>query len=114
MRLYMILFGWGKRTVKNFGNTAPLHCSNCNNDTFYSLHRVKTWFTLFFIPVIPYSIKHLLLCNICGKGMQLKGNKIQEAKELTRMTKQFNNKELTKEEYQNHLDQSGLFTQGKV
>ena len=28
-----------------------------------------TWFTLFFIPVIPYEIKFFLTCPICQYGI---------------------------------------------
>jgi hypothetical protein len=28
--------------------------------------KVTTWFTLFFIPVIPYKRRYLLACPVCG------------------------------------------------
>lgn len=27
---------------------------------------IETWFTLFFIPVIPLGGSHLIRCNLCG------------------------------------------------
>lgn len=76
----MIIFGWGKRTVKHHGDTLPMTCRNCNNKVFYKLVEIKTWFTLFFIPVIPYSSKKVLMCDVCKSGMDLSTNGFKEAK----------------------------------
>jgi len=54
----MIIFGWGHQTIKNIGPTFKNHCSHCNNEDYWTLTKYTTWFTLFFIPVIPYSIKY--------------------------------------------------------
>ena len=62
----MIIFGWGHRTTNDFGPTLALNCPNCKNDSWWHLVSYKTWFTLFFIPVIPYESEHLLLCEICS------------------------------------------------
>ena len=60
-----ILWGWGKKTVKEHGSTAPSQCRHCHNNVAFKLLTVREWFTLFFIPCIPYSTKHYLACPIC-------------------------------------------------
>ena len=72
----MIIFGWGKVTNKKYGPTMVTKCPNCHNETWLQLYMYRKWFTLFFIPVIPYSTNHLLLCEVCSQGVELKGEKI--------------------------------------
>jgi hypothetical protein len=67
----MIIFGWGRRTVKKYGPIGVYLCPNCHNNSVFLLVKVTRWFTLFFIPLIPYSPEYLLLCSICSKGSRL-------------------------------------------
>lgn len=62
----MIIFGWGKRTVKNFGLSEEQYCNHCNNRRKWEYRRYITWGTLFFIPVIPYEFLYVKACPICG------------------------------------------------
>lgn len=52
---------------------------------------MRTWFTLFFIPVIPYENKHILLCEICSNGVVLGDASVDKAIELNGHTKRFLN-----------------------
>jgi hypothetical protein len=105
----MIIFGWGKVTHKDYGATMATKCPNCSNDTWLQLTRYRKWFTLFFIPVVPYSSKHLLLCEVCSQGVELKGDKIQSAKQLNELTQGFFSERITKDEYWGKANQIELF-----
>lgn len=50
----MIIWGWGKVTKKIIGAVFQRTCNYCNTDEVWNLCVVRTWFTLFFIPIIPY------------------------------------------------------------
>lgn len=104
-----IFFGWRKKTIKDYGDTLPLTCENCHNDVFFKLIRTKTWFTLFFIPVIPYDSKSLLMCDICKSGYEMKGEKVQRAKVLNEHTTSYKNKTISNEEYQGYINKANLF-----
>ena len=106
----MLIYGWGKTTKKDFGDTYPITCSNCGNETFLKLSRIKTWFTLFFIPIIPYRSKHYLSCKVCDRGFEVKRKLVKQAKDLNEQTKKFNNYEIGNEEYENLIKDSGLFS----
>ena len=56
----MIIFGWNFQTIKQIGFVFKKVCEHCNNEEYWVLTRTITWFTLFFIPVIPYSFKFFL------------------------------------------------------
>lgn len=70
-----IIFGWGKRTLKNHGSVSKYHCDHCRNEESWNLCTSTTWFTLFFIPIIPYSVEHYLLCPVCSYGVNLDKSK---------------------------------------
>jgi hypothetical protein len=46
-------------------------CRVCGNEAAQRLVKHRRWFTLFFIPVIPYSTKHVYTCAYCGAGTEL-------------------------------------------
>jgi hypothetical protein len=46
-------------------------CGRCNNHTARQIVKLTTWLTLFFIPIIPYSRRYLLVCPICGQAREL-------------------------------------------
>ena len=60
-----IIWGFGKKTVKSFGLMPLRTCARCNNNIQYEILKVTTWFTLFFIPIIPYRVERFLVCPIC-------------------------------------------------
>jgi hypothetical protein len=67
----MIIYGWGRRTTKDEGPSRTYVCNNCRNTNRFRLITVKKWFTLFFIPVFPYSSDHVELCPICKQGRKI-------------------------------------------
>ena len=76
----IILFGWGRTTTKNYGQFRYAPCNICKHEE-YSLIRIRTWFTLFFIPIIPYGAKRLVLCDKCGNGYDISAQP-QETEEI--------------------------------
>ncbi|KAJ7197162.1 hypothetical protein GGX14DRAFT_320686, partial [Mycena pura] len=39
-------------------------CPNCHNASAFSAKKTE-WFTLFFVPLVPFSSKRIWLCSIC-------------------------------------------------
>lgn len=69
--IIMIIWGWGKVTKKFFGAVMQKQCGYCNNISNWQLCIMRTWFTLFFIPVIPYSKKYGIVCPNCGAYIEI-------------------------------------------
>lgn len=67
----MIIFGFGRRRNRDYGQGRSYTCPNCRNNVRYQLIMSREWFSLFFIPVIPYSRQYLEMCPICRYGGQL-------------------------------------------
>jgi len=80
---YSMIIIWGTRASKKIlGDTAVYSCNNCNNANPHQIVRVMKWFTLFWIPIFPFSIKHFITCPICSHDVQI--NKDQAAAELAK------------------------------
>ncbi|MCX7709003.1 MAG: zinc ribbon domain-containing protein [Clostridia bacterium] len=68
---------------KNYGTVKTYNCGRCNNISEWNLYRVSTWFTLYFIPVFPYSYKRYLVCPICGACLELTKEEFEDLKSGT-------------------------------
>jgi hypothetical protein len=61
----MIIFGFGKQTVKEYGDVQGPVCERRGHSEPSRLLRARTRFTLYFIPIIPYRTEYLLVCPVC-------------------------------------------------
>lgn len=61
-----IIWGFGHKTTKSFGMMTSNTCHRCNNHVQRAMVKVTTWFTIFFIPIIPYRKQYLMVCPICN------------------------------------------------
>ncbi|MCQ2579376.1 MAG: zinc ribbon domain-containing protein [Treponemataceae bacterium] len=60
-----ILFG-EKTIITELGMTnISGTCSNCHNQIHLKIIKHAAWFTLYFIPVFPFSVKRYKMCPIC-------------------------------------------------
>ena len=67
----MIIFGFGRTTFKDCGPDIPVMCERCRNDVSYHFIERKKWFTLFFIPILPYSSSKLVICPVCSNAVEM-------------------------------------------
>ena len=77
----MLIFGWGRVTTKDYGEIEENVCPNCNNTVAFHLILRRTWFTLFFIPIIPYENNYFVMCPVCSRGTELVGETLQKVKD---------------------------------
>lgn len=98
----MILFGWGHSKVKDAGPVTEHECPNCKNTNLWHLIKASTWFTLFFIPVFPYSIKRFIICPTCQYGESVSKQEYETLVPVAHANKQLQAGSITQEEY-NHL-----------
>jgi len=76
----MIIWGWGKVTKKFIGGVFERTCNYCNQTTVWQLCIKRTWFTLFFIPIIPYSKSYQATCPSCGSYVELTKEQFEKTK----------------------------------
>ena len=70
----IFIFGFGKRTVAYLGSAGTRVCPNCGNRAEWSSLRVRTWFTLFFLPVFPYKTRYVATCPVCKYEVETDSN----------------------------------------
>lgn len=105
-----VVFGWGKQTVKDHGPVFRSRCDRCNNEELWKLYTRRTWLTLFFIPVIPYSTEHLVVCPVCSYGAVITREKYEELKVVAECNLDLINKKIGEDEHKNRI---GQLMQGK-
>ena len=84
-----------------------MRCPNCHNQTFYRYTTVTKWFSLFFIPLIPYSTKHYLVCPVCTRAVLLEGELKANAPRLVELTSQLQAGSITPEIYASQVRELG-------
>ena len=81
----MIIFGF--RTSPKVEGMMKNKCPGCKKQALLRVVRIPTWFTLFFIPVIPLGNKVALECTKCGSAYELKNEAKEKALEIIKQTK---------------------------
>jgi len=99
----MIIFGWGRQTIRRIGIVFKNLCGNCHNEEYWVLTRIMTWFTLFFIPVFPYEAKYNLSCPVCQYGITLKGEQVKQFKPVAEANELLITGKITETEYHSRL-----------
>ena len=95
----MIVFGWGRRTVHDAGPVAFQKCERCQNRSWFHLLTIRRWFTLFFIPIIPYETRHRMICPVCTAGVDLVGEGLARARRLNQIAVGYTTQQITGDEY---------------
>ncbi|MDD3960173.1 MAG: zinc-ribbon domain-containing protein [Clostridiaceae bacterium] len=76
----MIIWGWNKKTRKVIGTIGMQMCKFCNIQSLWQLCIVRTWFTLFFIPIIPYGKSYQISCPGCNSYYELTKEQFSDLK----------------------------------
>ena len=100
-----ILFGWGHKTFKNYGEAEMHKCDRCGHDRDWELYVVKTWFTLFFIPVIPYSVERFISCPICNNFTMLDKDEFLIYEYMTLIKEEYGKSRISQEEYEAKMNE---------
>jgi zinc-ribbon family len=67
--IYFIIFGW--RAVTYSIGHGRFHCPGCQTEQSYKHRRVRRFFTLYFIPLIPLEkIGEFVECEMCRQKWQ--------------------------------------------
>ena len=99
----MIIFGYRGGKRKDLGEALPVRCPRCNNATFYRYMTVTSWFSLFFIPVIPLKRRDYLVCPVCTRALELRKDQREMASRLVELTTRYRAGEIAEAEYQAQL-----------
>ena len=74
----MIIWGFGRITNNFKGGVSEKMCTHCNTNSIWQLCIMKTWFTLFFIPIVPYKKQYCIMCPKCKSYIEIKKDKYIE------------------------------------
>lgn len=77
----LLIIGFGRRKKKDHGEVAQVKCPRCFNTVVYRYIHTRTWFTLYFIPILPYRSERRLECPICSHGMKIRRDEVEEVRQ---------------------------------
>lgn len=55
-----------------------LVCGHCGNPSAHTLRKRVTKFTLFFVPLFPFSTKYATQCTFCGAEQQITSEQAEQ------------------------------------
>ena len=99
-----LIFGFGRRRVKDLGPVVACTCSRCHNEVSLSLVHVTAWFTLFFIPLVPYSRKQFLTCPICAWSLPVTNASGPALDEMAGITRTWRAGEMADADYAKRIE----------
>lgn len=67
----MIIWGYGKVTKSNNGDFMKKECKYCETTSMWRLIKNTTWFTLYFLPIIPYRVMYCVECPKCESCIEI-------------------------------------------
>lgn len=70
----MIIYGTRSFKRKKGISKGLIVCSQCGLQTHFELVHYWRWFTLFFIPIIPFWVNRAIICPHCDYGIKVKKN----------------------------------------
>ncbi|OGJ55213.1 hypothetical protein A2880_02790 [Candidatus Peribacteria bacterium RIFCSPHIGHO2_01_FULL_49_38] len=107
----MIIFGWNHQTIWVLGSVFKQMCDHCHNEDYWVLMRRTTWFTLFFIPVIPYRTEWMLLCPVCKYGLELNSDQLAKVRPVAEANQMLTSGKITEVQYRTQMEAlSGVVT----
>ena len=90
-----------------------LPCPRCRNSIMFQLREISRWFSLFFIPIFPYSKKHYMMCPVCSFGIELEGKKLDYAEKMIEVTKKYKEKKIDFKDYDKKIERYAVLMFGK-
>ncbi len=99
----MLIFGYRAGKRKDLGEALAMRCPRCNNTTFYRYMSVTSWFSLFFIPVIPLKRRDYLVCPVCTRALQLRKDQRELASNLVGLTARYRAGTIAQADYQSQM-----------
>jgi len=100
MILYLLFIIFGRKVRdKDYGPSYPFHCPRCDNGVYYHAYKWRSWFHIFWIPLIPWFSHKELVCPICQAGIELDRSEFKGAKALVDDTQQYRERRMSEEQY---------------
>lgn len=64
------MFGFRRRQFKILGETKPKKCGQCSHERPLKYVEETRWFSILFVPLFPYKKRHVVVCQVCGAGIE--------------------------------------------
>lgn len=90
--------------MRDHGECIAATCPRCHNSVILHHVQLTVWFTLFFIPVIPYKRKRMLMCDICRWSRDIPASAAVASDEMNAITANWRSGTMTESDYAQSVD----------
>ncbi len=95
----IFIFGFNHQKYFNEGPLEKEVCKKCRGEDFWILEKISHWFTVFFIPLIPYKTNYYKRCPICNFQLPLQKEEFEVFKVFANLNLQVIDGKISEEEY---------------
>ena len=82
----LIIYGSRLFGAQNLGKAFYGRCDKCHKKTWKDLYKGRKWFTLYYIPLIPWRKTYQLRCKYCGQDFVIKKGGLKTILDVYRLT----------------------------
>ena len=79
-----MLIVFGIRKMRRRLGVALMMCGHCRQPCAHSIVRLQTWFSLFFVPVLPVGTTFFTVCSLCAGATRIDKAQAQHLEEAAR------------------------------
>lgn len=98
-----VIRAWRGRSSKDHGPALRVKCPNCGTSCYFRFETKTTWRKLFGMPIRRRDQRHFLWCQVCAHRIELKGNDVEHARQLSLVTSRYLSEGLSESEYEEAL-----------
>ncbi|NVK29166.1 MAG: zinc-ribbon domain-containing protein [Flavobacteriia bacterium] len=104
----IFLFGIGQKTHSDHGPLNEQLCPYCQQKHFRTLLKVREWFSIFFIPLIPVKTYWVSRCTYCSGEVRILESDILHFQREAALNKKALDEDWDEETYQRELHNTHL------
>lgn len=93
----MIIFGLKTRN-KDYGEAYQLECPRCTNQVLFHGYKERTWFHIFWIPLIPWFATRGFVCPVCSHMIETDRGGLKLAKSAAQVVQSYSEGETSDRE----------------
>lgn len=95
----IFIFGWGHKTHKIYGSVSAEDIDMQSPEGFHKLIRTRTWFTAFFLPLIPTKTQYFLISESNSSSIEITVEDFNKLKPLAILNNLVTENKIDEEEY---------------
>lgn len=95
----IFIVGWGHQSQRLIGPVSEEDAGHQNHRAYWELIRLRNWFTLFFIPIIPINVSYWLVSVANGMRIPLNREEFTRLEPVARLNRKASENRISRQDY---------------